>query len=374
MERNILYVILGLVVAMSIIIAVFLQPTSKPGETSTPGSTPTSTAQQPTSPQNTTTTMRHPFYPDRYSRYGGWLGLRVEGTGFFRVAVVNGKYWLVDPDGYVFISKGVNHVDYTGDFSPSLGYSPYYVNVLRKYGSASKWVDTTVNRLMKWGFNTIGAWSSRELYEYMPYTINLNILGNYGFNWTTGRMPDVFSDGFVDYVENNAYFNCQPLAEDPLLLGYFLDNELRWGPDWRSNTHLLDEFFKLALKENSVIINGLPVNSCSLARSSLGGEIVLYKLIVTTSTYFAMTFNTSSSCVLLGSPANLIPSIRWLGSYFLIAETATPKYLSAYLLTNSSLAFLTVLVSGSEPLYVNRSSNDVKLVPHSLFNFEMSPP
>jgi len=246
MERNILYVILGLVVSMSIIIAAFFQPTSKPGETSTPGSTPTSTAQQPTSPQNTTTTMRHPFYPDRYSRYGGWLGLRVEGTGFFRVAVVNGKYWLVDPDGYVFISKGVNHVDYMGDFSPSLGYSPYYVNVLRKYGSASKWVETTMDRLMKWGFNTIGAWSSRELYKYMPYTINLNILGNYGFNWTTGRMPDVFSDGFVESVENNAYFNCQPLAEDPLLIGYFLDNELHWGPDWRSNTHLLDEFFKLS--------------------------------------------------------------------------------------------------------------------------------
>jgi len=193
----------------------------------------------------TVTLTKYAGYPEMYSEYGGWLGLKTKATGFFRVENINGIYWLVDPLGYVFLSKGVNHVDYMGDFSPVLGYSPYYKNVLTKYGSVNKWVEVTVSRLLRWGFNTIGAWSSRELMQYIPYTVNLNILGDFGFDWQTGRMPDVFSDNYVEYAEMKALFNCKPLSNDPLLIGYFIDNEPRWGPDWRSNTHLLDDFIKL---------------------------------------------------------------------------------------------------------------------------------
>lgn len=240
------YVIIAGIIATAILT---YYPTKGPS-TTTPNTshlttTPSTEAQPSENTTTTTQTMTHPFYPNKYSRYGGWLGLKTEGTGFFRVEVIDGKYWLVDPEGYAFISKGVNHVDYLGDFSPALKYSPYHVNILKKYGSVSEWVRVTVERLLEWGFNTVGAWSSRELYQYMPYTINLNILGDYGFNWTSGRMPDVFSPGFEQYMERKAYFNCRPLANDSLLLGYFLDNELRWGPDWRSGTHLLDDFMSL---------------------------------------------------------------------------------------------------------------------------------
>ena len=248
MKKEFIYALIALVIVVSMIIGVLFQFKSKLGESTGTTTFPTITTQElsyTTTTSVTYTPEKHPFYPERYSRYGGWLRLSVEATGFFHVEVVNGKYWLVDPDGYVFMSKGVNRVDYMGDYSPALGYSPYYINVLRKYGSINEWVKETVNRLLKWGFNTIGAWSSRELHRYMPYTVNLNILGNYGFDWTSGKMPDIFGKGFVEYMEKKAYFNCRPLAEDPLLLGYFLDNELRWGPDWRSATHLLDDFFKL---------------------------------------------------------------------------------------------------------------------------------
>lgn len=193
----------------------------------------------------TETKMMPMAYPEYYSRYGGWLGLRSIATGFFRIEEINGTYWFIDPEGYVFISKGVNHVDYMGDYSPSLGYSPYYVNILKKYGSIDKWVEVTASRLSRWGFNTIGAWSSRELYMFLPYTVNLNILGDYGFNWQTGRMPDVFAESFVEYANMKALFNCAPISNDSLLIGYFLDNEPRWGPDWRSPNHLLDDFIRL---------------------------------------------------------------------------------------------------------------------------------
>jgi len=48
--------------------------------------------------------------PDR-SRFGGWKnGPRFKGTGYFRTKKVNGKWWMVDPDGYLFFSHGIANV------------------------------------------------------------------------------------------------------------------------------------------------------------------------------------------------------------------------------------------------------------------------
>jgi agarase len=96
--------------------------------------------------------------------------MRRKATGFFRTEQVNGVWWFVDPDGHLFISKGVNHVSFGGDYCPALGYSPYNRNVQAKYGSEEKWAEATAKRLREWDFNTIGAWSSASLFQLMPYT------------------------------------------------------------------------------------------------------------------------------------------------------------------------------------------------------------
>ncbi|ODP38961.1 agarase [Sphingomonas sp.] len=48
--------------------------------------------------------------PDR-SRFGGWAsGPKVRGTGYFRTEKVDGKWWLVDPEGHLFFSSGIANV------------------------------------------------------------------------------------------------------------------------------------------------------------------------------------------------------------------------------------------------------------------------
>ncbi|WP_218398104.1 agarase [Alteromonas lipotrueae] len=48
--------------------------------------------------------------PDR-SRFGGWKdGPKLEATGYFRTHEMKGKWWLVDPDGYLFFSNGLSNV------------------------------------------------------------------------------------------------------------------------------------------------------------------------------------------------------------------------------------------------------------------------
>ncbi|CAB9493635.1 agarase [Alteromonas macleodii] len=55
------------------------------------------------------------------SQYGGWKkGPKQQGTGFFRTQKVNGQWWMVDPEGYLFFSHGpanvrmANTTTYTG--------------------------------------------------------------------------------------------------------------------------------------------------------------------------------------------------------------------------------------------------------------------
>jgi len=171
--------------------------------------------------------------------------MKAKATGFFRTEQIDGVWWFVDPDGHLFVSKGVNHVSFHGDHCPALGYSPYHRNVLAKYGSEEKWAEATVQRLKAWGFNTIGAWSSASLFRLMPYTLILNMGARAGADWLRGTFPDVFDPKFHQILDNIAAKECAPRKSDRLLVGYFTDNELRWGPDWRSTRHLLDDYLLL---------------------------------------------------------------------------------------------------------------------------------
>jgi agarase len=183
---------------------------------------------------------------EEYNVYGGWNSIQGDKTGFFHTQEINGIHWLIDPDGYAFISKGVNHVSYTADNAPSLGYSPYGRVTAEKYGNAGAWAKASVERLKNWNFNTIGAWSSRETFKQgIPYTVIIDLASGAGGNWQSGSFPDVFSDAFRQSVYRVAKEQCTSFRDDRFLIGYFTDNELRWGPDWRSNHGLFTDFWEM---------------------------------------------------------------------------------------------------------------------------------
>jgi agarase len=175
--------------------------------------------------------------------FGGCDAVRGKTTSFFHTERIAGKWWLITPEGNAFLSKGVNHVSFRGDHSPALGYAPYGRAVQARYGSASKWAEATAARMREWGLNTVGAWSSAEMFEQrMPYTLILGLADSAGANWQRGEVADVFSTQFKQAVRRQARRLCAPRAQDPFLLGYFSDNELRWGADWRSQESLFEEF------------------------------------------------------------------------------------------------------------------------------------
>src|SRR5271170_353977 len=69
-------------------------------------------------------------------KYGGLLARKEKATGFFYPKKVGGRWWLIDPDGGLFIHKAIV------DVSPMRGTNAEAV-FKEKFGDDSNWVANT---------------------------------------------------------------------------------------------------------------------------------------------------------------------------------------------------------------------------------------
>lgn len=172
---------------------------------------------------------------------------QIFGAGnYFRVEQRAGVWWFVSPSGEPLVSAGVDNVSYRGDLIRGTTVHPYSEHISKLYPSQDAWAKTEIDRLRSWGFNNLGAWTTPFLWNYkMPYTVILDIAARSGADWLEGIPLDVFSPHFETTAQEIAKKECVPRAEDSSLLGYFSDNELRWGPDWRGKQNMLTMYLKL---------------------------------------------------------------------------------------------------------------------------------
>jgi hypothetical protein len=212
--------------------------------------------------------------PDGWDKWGGWSeGPKLEASGFFRTEKVNGKWWLVDPDGRLFWSHGFDGVgamettptderdawwqDFPGA-DPQLkefifkglhplhgyyagktvtGFSFSYANLKRKYGPDWKqtWAALAHRRLRSWGANTIANWSMAEVKNLRrtPYVATVGFGGKQleGSQGYWGKFRDVFDPSFKQGIVAAMRNEKGRTAGDPWCLGFFVDNEIAWGDD-----------------------------------------------------------------------------------------------------------------------------------------------
>lgn len=168
---------------------------------------------------------------------------KAEATGFFRVAHIGGVWWFIDPDGGRFLSKGVVSVQFDHDNIKGTERRPHREACLRKYPSHEAWRTTVADRLRGWGFNTLGAWSESEVAKAgsAPLASAAGVVylaTAYGEDrgWP---QCDVFDPAFEGFAKRRAQEICGPSRDDAGVLGWFIDNELQWGPDWRGENELL---------------------------------------------------------------------------------------------------------------------------------------
>lgn len=221
----------------------------------------------------------HPA-PDGWDKYGGWAdGPQLEATGRFRTQKVDGKWWLVDPEGHLFWSHGVLRISpgnavtplcapgledrskwfeglpsrddpefgrFYDTFDPLLG--SYYeargidghydfssANCYRKYGPdyMAVYGDLCHRRLRSWGMNTMAnatepsitgmhrtPWCDRIEIVSKPMSSSAKIL------WWS--LPDPFDPSFREEIDRQLLARSEEL-KDPWCIGFFVDNEHAWG-------------------------------------------------------------------------------------------------------------------------------------------------
>ena len=213
--------------------------------------------------------------PADWDQYGGWQrGPTLKATGSFYAAKHEGKWWLVDPEGKLFFSQGIDCVDVGGDSTPiderdrwfkdlpardsefrgcfsqsrgalhghyagqrSVCFDFSRANLMRKYGPdwQERFAEVSHRRLRSWGLNTIGNWSSQQIYAQRktPYVVTVNFGGKLlqGSQGYWGKFRDVFDPDFRTQVRAAMSRRARDSADDPWCIGYFVDNEISWGGD-----------------------------------------------------------------------------------------------------------------------------------------------
>ena len=175
-------------------------------------------------------------------QYGGWKTEQYTATGFFRTEKIDGRWWIIDPDGYPFIHRGVNV------FRPDRIKSSQTV-FLEKYGSETQWIETETDFFKSYGFNGAGFWSNTDLIKNssnpLIYTLQVNPMALYrskqfkknrekyeeaGSSLYRYDLVMVFDPEF-DFFVDSLFSQVANYANDKNLLGYFTDNELPWKVD-----------------------------------------------------------------------------------------------------------------------------------------------
>lgn len=201
--------------------------------------------------------------PPTFDAYGGLPGsgekLGLQKTGFFHVEKKADRWHLVDPEGNLFHALGVCVYspvdDYTyvagregiyewlpkreGEFATAYrekekeALSFHLTNQIRKYGKpfeATEYQQRMLMRLRKWGFNTVGPFTaptSAVKEANFAYVVTLPYGAWPGMPELPGAHGawDPFEQANVDKLEREFAKSLPARANDPQLLGYYLNNE-----------------------------------------------------------------------------------------------------------------------------------------------------
>ena len=209
-----------------------------------------------------------------YSKYGGYLNAKVKATGFFRTEKIDGRWWFVDPEGYLFLSVGVDGVSPGGGGNAvnidkrrnffkvlppdSLGFARSRVNsasfgtwnLYRRYSDQYqvKSREMIIKRMDKWGINTLANWSNASVINMRKKAFMIQ-LRSFGNDASVMGLADVYVPGYASRMDSACKAFIDPYKNNPWLIGYFLGNEPSWlGQELRLCDLILAQNDKKPLK------------------------------------------------------------------------------------------------------------------------------
>lgn len=172
---------------------------------------------------------------------------RVEAKGFYHVEEVDGVWWLVDPEGRLTWSIGIQSIGNILWENPALSKL-----VEEKYGgNQSYYIEDQVPRLRKWNFTTGGSWSGPAFYELNRRLVaerkepfpSFHFIGftpvgdqEYTLRNRKGVVNDFGEHAMVDPFNPDWQKRAEEKVKEitslyegiPWLVGYFVDNEINF--------------------------------------------------------------------------------------------------------------------------------------------------
>ncbi|MCL1143194.1 beta-galactosidase [Shewanella gaetbuli] len=148
--------------------------------------------------------------------------------------------WLPDYDEPLGKHFGYRRSAHSGPLKHGETYSFYAANLERKYGQQGQdymqsWRDVTVDRMLDWGFTSLGNWTDPSYYDNnkIPYFANGWIIGDYktvsSGNDFWAPLPDVFDPKFKQRAFATAQVVAEEVRNNPWCVGVFIDNEMSFG-------------------------------------------------------------------------------------------------------------------------------------------------
>ncbi|MDP6038055.1 MAG: hypothetical protein QGG64_05860, partial [Candidatus Latescibacteria bacterium] len=178
------------------------------------------------------------------SAYGGWADRQVEGTGFFRTQKIDGRWWFVDPDGYLFFGTALNSIRWGSPKDRSVTAPPIFES---RWSDPQAWAQETVGFLRTNGFNVVGTWSdplllktehkrpqvwTTVIYMMYPFGTRYGAKSNENNMQFPNKCIPIFDPEFEYFCRARAKEKItDEMIQDSTLLGYFVDNELPWRED-----------------------------------------------------------------------------------------------------------------------------------------------
>jgi len=157
------------------------------------------------------------------SKYGGWKEQRVKATGFFRVEKIDDRWWAVDPEGYLYISKALN-TTHPNSFSSQEVYDILLDN----------------------GFNGLGGWSNESILTPalqastpLAYSPKFSFLGEFEGRDRGIYMP-IFDDDWFEHCDAYAAQVITPYVGDPHVFGFMSDNEISFYSNLKQHLEIND--------------------------------------------------------------------------------------------------------------------------------------
>lgn len=184
-------------------------------------------------------------YGAELDAYGGFTDIEGEKTGFFHAQKIDGRWWLVTPDGYGFFGIGLSH--------PVTSFSEGAVTFSYN-GDQEAWLRDGIRKMRDLGYNCVwsGPYSTERVRlgfvdtdlaervyreEKIPHAIHVPLIQHAVELQPGEKRPDVFSDEYARFVRETVARYVTPNKDNPWILGYYYGygSFMREG-DWINET------------------------------------------------------------------------------------------------------------------------------------------